>query len=147
MLAQHGGPDFPDNRQVWKLQFTQIVLQYAASIRILSRPPQYQNQFIQGGRWKSSYQKSSDDAETTRRSLAYTPSFAQRLVINCISLVRRCLRAANHQEWNEALMRLRPSLSPSHMYGGHYDQFVDAIDAADYSRRSLANPDYNSAKK
>lgn len=79
-----------------------------------------------GGR-KSSGRKTSNDTETTRRSSAYTPEFAQKLVDSGISRTNRGPRAANHQEWNEVLTRPRPSLSPSRMSDGHYDRFVNAL--------------------
>lgn len=79
---------------------------------------------------RSSGPKSSDDPEKTRRSSAYTPNFAQKLVDNGVSLANRSHRAANHQEWNEVLIQPRPSLSPSRMSDGHYDRFVKAIDEA-----------------
>lgn len=68
--------------------------------------------------------------ERTRRASAYTPNFAQKLVDNHVSLVKRDHRAANHQEWNEVLVRPRPSLSPSRMSDGHFDRFAKAIDEA-----------------
>ncbi|KAL9067549.1 MAG: hypothetical protein Q9161_006827 [Pseudevernia consocians] len=82
-----------------------------------------------GGR-KSSSSSNLDDPEKARRSSAYTPNFAQKLVDNGVSLANRCHRAANHQEWNEVLIQPRPSLSPSRMSDGHYDRFVKAIDEA-----------------
>ena len=82
-----------------------------------------------GGR-KSSGPRSSDDTERSRRSSAYTPNFAQKLVDNGVSPLNRNHRSANHKEWNEALIQPRPSLSPSRMSDGHHDRFVKAIDEA-----------------
>ena len=83
-----------------------------------------------GGK-KSLGQKSSTDTEKTRRTSAYSPNFNQILVDNGVFPVSRSNRAANHREWNEALIQPRPSLSPSRMSDGHYDRFVKAIDEAE----------------
>ncbi|CAF9943337.1 MAG: hypothetical protein ALECFALPRED_011076 [Alectoria fallacina] len=113
-FARHGGPDLSDLRQYSNSSGASTVSE--------SMP-------LRGGR-KSSEQKSSDDTEKTRRSSAYTPNFAQKLVDNRVSLLHRSHRPANHQEWSEVLEQPRPSLSPSRMSDGHYDRFINAIDEA-----------------
>ena len=76
---------------------------------------------------KSRGQKDSDEVDKPKRSSAYTPNFAQKLIDNGVSKANLCNRAANHQEWIEALAQPRPSLSPSRMSDGHYDRFVGAM--------------------
>ena len=77
---------------------------------------------------KSLGKEISDEVDKPRRSSAYTPNFAATLIDNGVSMSNRKQRAANHDEWNEVLVRPRLSLSPSRMSDGHYDRFVGAID-------------------
>ena len=67
------------------------------------------------------------DSDESKRSSAYTPNFAQKLIDNGVFMVNPDDRAANHQEWNEVLVQPRPSLSPSRMSDGHYNRFVKAV--------------------
>ena len=83
--------------------------------------------------------QSSADAERTRGSSAYTPNFAQKLVDNNVSLPNRRNRPTNHQDWNEVLIRPRPSVSPSRMSDGQYDRFVAAIDEADNETETMSH--------
>ncbi len=121
-FARHGGPDLSVNnlQPLTRDQYPD----YSESITSSdSMPPTDER--------KSSGRNGLDEAEKTRRSSEYTPNFGQMLVDSGISLVSRGHRAANHEEWNEALIQPRPSLSPSRMSDGHYDRLVNAIEEAD----------------
>ena len=72
--------------------------------------------------------------EQTRRSSAYTPNFAQRLVDNGIFLAEDTPEPANYQEQREVVSQPRPSLSPSSMSDGHWRRFRKAA-------REAANDD------
>ena len=79
---------------------------------------------------KSSGRTSSDQSASTRRSSAYTPHFAQKLIDEGFYPVQSAPRAANHEVWSLALAQPRPSLSPSRMSDGEYHRFMRAVDGA-----------------
>lgn len=113
-FARHGGPDLSDIRQYSDQLKNSTLAEIMPS---------------KGGR-KSSGRTSSDQSATTRRSSAYTPHFAQKLIDEGFYPVQSNPRAANHEGWSLALVQPRPSLSPSRMSDGEYHRFMRAVDGA-----------------
>ena len=128
-FARHGGPDLSDIRQVWKVAFNQASLTFEQYSDRLEKSTLAEAMPSKGGR-KSSGRTSSDQSSTTRRSSAYTPHFAQKLIDEGFYPVQSNPRAANHEGWSLALVQPRPSLSPSRMSDGEYHRFMRAVDGA-----------------
>ena len=81
----------------------------------------------------------SGRTDTARKSSAYAPEFGVKLKDEGFLPADPSIRAANDREWNEVLIRPRPSLSPSRVPDEHHRRFVTDVYRAQNESEVMSN--------